>query len=326
MYSILQTGFESNLVRNSMVWYNLSMAKEISAPKEPHSSLSTDIVSLVKAEQDQWIEIWQDPKFSESFPNLTPRLLALDEKDREKIYKFGLSALTKLDPRQKRDSITTNVFRINEDTTPPSWKKTRSVTITPDTELLLSITIGCFELLGNSLENKEFANKHLVEAYKKMNPDNKTTTKSQKFRFYMWLFLQNNSLFRKWIQLAQLDMQNGFVWDRAVAKRCLSLLSSYVKDIPNQEFPDIFPKELRRDISVYAPVAIDEFAAYATAYAETMSLTQTRRNHLREFIIETRNLIKDGFFQRTDLSPQVEPFQIEAKITELEQLLSKNKP
>lgn len=245
-------------------------------------------------------EYWKDPRFAEGFPNMVYLLTSPHVSDKftheqkQRIFELGLKSLMELPWTGGADgaAVSGKMFGVNEQT--QLWERLNIQEIKPGAEALTRLEIGSLILLGFSLQDKQYSKKFIIGCYKNLKDINKkTNSKPRSFRSSILNnLLTVNSPFRKWVKANNLDTNNGFEWDREVAKLGLMLLPLDKTTVPAREVPNNLPPEFK-DLKNFPPLVIDEFVNYALG----IPITNKLRHYWALFIDELNIKLQSDSFK-----------------------------
>lgn len=274
--------------------------------KEALGNLPTvPLEALAYLTEEQWEQNWQNLDFVKGFPKLATRLVSPEEKtklpddDQKSMVERSLTTFMRLSWKpDKQGFVAGNALLLDENLDYMPLRKGKETGGLESTgESLIRCNIGSFILLGKTLEDKEHINHLLLESYQNLKENRKNN-----FRQNILRLASKDSLFRDLVKAHSLDTQNGFEWNREMAKLFLQLLAS--------DSVNTFPVAFSEDLKIYPIEVVDEFLNYALGYVKDHpQINKVKRKTAikpMEFIIQLDNLHGSGYFDGSPLSLRVQ--------------------
>lgn len=254
--------------------------------------------------KDDWKTYWQDPDFTELFPNMTFRLLSLEgsnkytQEQREGIFKLAFTSFMEISWKHGGVARSATINKVNEET--QLWKNAGTRQVEPDSESFIGVAIGCFILQALSLKNKEGAISLIVGAYKNLATSNKRGTFVDHI---LNKLITTRNAFRQWVKKNNLDTNNGFSWDTEVTRLGLRLL-------PQGKFPSDFND---KDLTGYSLSVIAEVVCHILR----MSTTKNLRSAINVFTVRLEQRLESK-----DLNDEPELYNgLQKKLNDLRSLI-----
>lgn len=289
--------------------------KEWSAPSIEELDNQIREILYPQVTKERLKEFWKEPRFAESFPNMVCLLISPQFRDKfaqgqkQRIFELSLPSFMELPWTGGKSgaAVSAKIFRVNEQT--QLWERVKTgknQVIKPGIEALTRLEIGSLILLGLSLQDKQYAESLIAESYETMfSPKKPANSKPRTFTDNLITLTTKNNVFRQWVKTNDIDLQNGFNWDRDVTKLALHLISSGLPREARQELP----KQFIPSLSLYPPEAIDELLNFSLAFVQKLSRVSTVRKDIGAFNIELLQVLKTDFCKDPSLLAQIQSKQ-----------------
>lgn len=243
---------------------------------------------FLKGDTEEWKLKWQDPNFTRQFPTLVQRFLSEDrhtqflEEHGQEMIRSAVSAFMQLpwNTREKGHIVVNGMGFTQNGEVRHLEKNELTASERPTVDSLMKAEIASLLLLGFGPSNQEGTKNCIVKCYQSLPPSKKDSYRNNVFRLII-----NNSSTRRWIKENQLDVKNGFSWDKSVATRlALSLIPPRQKEF-GEGLIRTLPNELS-NLEHFAPETIEGFVDYVLGYVKSLPTISPNRKDLWLFIFE----------------------------------------
>jgi hypothetical protein len=244
---------------------------------------------FLKGDVEDWKSKWQDRNFTNTFPTSAQNFLSQDghtqflkEHGGELIHS-AVSTFMALpwNPREEGHIAVIGMgFTENGEV---MNLKTKELTSNnkPTIDSLMRAEIASLLLLGFGPSSKEYTKDFIVKSYIDL-----TTNRRDIFRNTTFRFITKDNIVRKWVKSKNLDMQNGFSWDKEVTNLALSLPPPRFKN--TNGMLRALPNELQ-NLELFVPEAVEAAVDYVLDYVRNLDKIGRHRKDLQVFIAHVQN-------------------------------------
>ncbi len=200
------------------LWFGIIAGMRKEALERPPIIL---LENLAHQTEEQWEQNWQDLKFTIHFPRSVAGIVSseqwgiLTDENRKVMVERATKTFMRLSWKlSEQGSVAGSALILDKNLDlKRTHKREEGAGLESTGENLIRCNIGSFILLGKSLNDKEWINNIVSESYQQLN-----SGKQNNFRQHILRLTTKDSFFRNWVKTSNLDSQNGFEWNREVAK------------------------------------------------------------------------------------------------------------